>query len=227
MPYVRRRTRRRTTRRRPARRTRGRAMVRRRIPRPIPSRVHLFRRVLRSSVTLTTNAVGTLDNSYQTVFSLNGVPNYSEFTALFDHYKMISFNMTYAFTAGNVDNINDVTVFNFPRVLWKPDIDDTGSVSFLQMEQSGRVRSLQLGNRSRTTFSFSVPPYIKVPMQGINTTTAQLTSDAMMPRRAGWLDCANPGIQHGCVKMQLKGTPLKDYVFETYSVYIMAFRDSR
>lgn len=223
MPYARRyRPRRRTTRsrRRPyaTRRYRGgrRTYIGRRRNRP--QAIHTF---VRNKFDVgTTITEGTTGPAFS--FALSDFTNYGEFTTLFDQYRMNYIILTLHFVEGNVLDPSVVSAYEFPTVYACTDIDDSTPISLGTMAEREHVRKWQVGDRTITTKKYFIPMYVTA-----DAVDLPLTQHGRMPRKLPWLDCANPALKHGCLKLALSGATSQVYEFRYDLKVSMSFRGVR
>lgn len=173
------------------------------------SGVHYFERSFVSDITYTTDGSGESSFTANSM-ALSLLPNVTDFTELFDQYKIlgISFNMIYK--GGNVQENNVVGVPNeMPIIYTIPDVDDEGTIPFQAGLEHGKMRMHQIQKNGKLYKKFHVPPYVENTVTGLD----DLVVYAANPKKSPWLDCGRADLTHGTLKMAISGKPLTDYIF--------------
>jgi len=132
-----------------------------------------------------------------------------EFGALFDQYRIASMTANFYYIQGNVsdiDNANPIGALNktFPIIYYRPDIDDNGQVDTRTLNESGATKICQMGDGGNTTLTIPVPCYVATIADSIGSVAPSPQYAGM--RRSPWLDMANNGVSHGCIKIGCRGT---------------------
>lgn len=211
-----------------------RAYVRRRILRRRPRRalalakrvnlsgagVHYFRRrYVVANITSTTSGAGVQSNAAGAMsFSLSGLPNASEFTALFDQYKIMKVKLDFIPFG---DNVNlPISTMSGANALVSPggplitaiDYDDSNvptAASDLLQYQASRVVPVPKRLKMTLRPKFAIEVYRSTVATGYGA-------------RSGWLDCANPDIPHYGVKYYMNAPSALNSSM-TYQVWATVF----
>lgn len=177
-------------RRRPYRRPRryvcrSRIYRRRRIP--LVKKVHYFKRMYNSTITLASGS----DTNTNFTFALSDLANYTEFTGLYDQYKICGIKavITPRFTETDYDKQCNTH-------LWSViDYNDSGNLTSASNanEYSTCVQKPILKRHSR---------YFKPACQVLMNTTQATEPTAWigMPKFNQWLPTANPDVKHYALK---------------------------
>lgn len=223
------------TRRAPARpRKKARVMRKARMTRAVKSNlVSLKRRFFMGIWTPVTGGVPGIGqwNSAVYQFQLNALPNYTEFTALFDEYKINAVKLTFvpAFAGGLDPNTALTSVasggvfLETPRMYTLIDRDGDIQVSTENaMLENNNARIIRQPNQ---TFSI----YIAKPNIQFEVATTALVGFAKAASKGGqWLDTANAGVvHHGCaVGCHLEGSSASQK-WQVIATYYMQFRHAK
>lgn len=185
-----------------------------RIPRVATRRTHVFKR-LAQEITLTNDPntnqplwssnnclsvpvvlsddFGTWQTGLGMNFNLNEVQQVTDFTALFDRYKIVGVKLKFLFQ-NNQGGYPGGTRAPLPLITYAYDADDQTSPtakSLVQVKQYAKERVLN-GN---TSFSLYYKPRVaRMVFQG-------LTSTSYESAKAPWLDCSNPSVPHYGLKL--------------------------
>lgn len=213
--------RRRTFRRRPIRRNRRTAMRRTRMSRPVRSlnnrqmNVYRFNRSSYSGAPLTsftTDANGQffgvfIGQGLGSVFTSNSVmttPQISEFTTLFDQYKILTYSVTFIPRFDSRDTAYGAgTIADIPTIYWVTDQDDaTVPTTVSTLMEHPKVRYARMNRPVTLTIRF---PCIADSIYSSAVVTGYAT------RKAPWIDMASTSVQHFGVKYFIQGPPNRDY----------------
>lgn len=186
---------------------------------------YLFTRTQETQIVQSVNAA---QNAYYSafIFQLSDCPNYTEFTSLFDQYKICAVKVSFAnnyqntFSASGVTNVELYTINDF---------DDASAPStaseFLQYQSFKSVSLMNSNNPGKIT------RYVK-PMANID-----VESVASHPRRV-WIDCGAPGIDHYGLKYGIRFTSAAGHYADAAAIpiaysmtinikYYLAFKNVR
>lgn len=165
-------------------------MRRNRLAKRLMPRVHYFKRSIFIPTAYQTSVTGDTFGSY--MFALNNLPNFSEFTTLFDQYKILGGKWTLIpkSTEANVGS-GAVASSEFNSIMSVLDFDDNNppsSINDLVQYQSYRVTR---GNKvhSRYLKPCAVQAFYNSPI-----------STAYGPKRNVWIDINNAGVPHYGIK---------------------------
>lgn len=168
----------------------------------IGDKVHYFKRsaYFESFITSSTNTVGVKTNGARgDICRLSDVPSYTEFTALFDQYKILKV-VVKLMPRGNVSEDAQQTGIaqsSFANIWAVVDKDDnTAPASVAQILQYSKVK--QRRTNQTLTLVFTPSQLREVYNNGITTGYGV----DMKPK---WLDCASPDVQHFGYKTLLEG----------------------
>lgn len=160
-----------------------------------------------SSVAPTTGAL---------VFFLNGVPNASEFTALYDQYKIKRVKVQ--FIPKNLPGELGSAIATSPQQFWTyPDFDDPTPPSVLStvLQRQAVVRTRSTSHHTRV-----LKPRIAKPIyqDGITNAYGPGTS---------WIDCSNPAVPHYGLKYYLDGAMNVSSItaYDLQITYYLSFRN--
>lgn len=211
--YKRRRVRRRrpkgAVRRRPARRYAARSRVMRNAFTTNANRgIHYFKRNFHSDLSYTVPALSNESNCQVFNLGLSSLPNITDFTNLFDQYKILKIKCRVRYNAGNSDDIGNVSQIQFPVMYGVPDADDTGLLNFSQLQEHGKMFRKPFGDMGRMDQQLTLPLYV----QGTVTELANIYS-GKTPMWSPWIDCSNNAIRFGCLKTLVHGSPATTYTF--------------
>lgn len=189
-----------------------------RVGRRLTSGTHFFKRNVELAQ-LQFNNVST-DNTGAYVFTLGDLPNYAEFTALFDEYMMCAISISFVPAITGMDGNPIATTVSLPNFCTVIDHDDNTAPTNL-------ATILQYENFKRTRLNVTHTRYF-VPRIAVNVYRAGLTS-GFGSRSKQWIDCSNTDIAHYGLKYVIdpifnSGSELNVQVFATY---YMKFRGVR
>lgn len=101
--------------------------------------VHSFKRTVAYTISLVDSDVFT---GY--MFRLNDLPNYTEFVALYDQFKITGVKLKFIYTKNSADSQASNTQF-LPNMAYITDVNDaTGPLSLTEMEQYGSFKIKRL-----------------------------------------------------------------------------------
>lgn len=204
--------------RRVPRRVRMRRVMRGRIGRRMPPRVHRFKRMCKLdniSASITNLGVGSgISLAYQ--FTLDSLPNYTEFTNLYDLYKINGIKLTFVPSASEYINSTTSGTANqngFQRFASVLDFDDTSTpVNENELLQYSSLKQTP----GWATHSRYFKPRVNTVVEGI--VGATLASSSTAPK---WISTANPEVEHLGVKIfvppPIAGSSVSAAI--TYTVY--------
>lgn len=179
------------------------------------SNLHYFKRhLLTDNLSYTTDAFGQ-SSTQNFQMALNSLTNFSDFTDLFDQYKITKLVAKVRYSVGNVDDIGNIATAEFPILYGVPDKDDSGSINIQQVnEHSGRFIK-RFGDYGRMTHYLTIPTQVKNTVDGI------AFGSGSTPLRSPWIDTQDVNVPHGLLKIAVKGSPLTTYKFHIdWTVYL-------
>jgi hypothetical protein len=219
-------------RRRPIRRRRvvSRAIRRRMRPvvsRPLSTNIHKYVRWMRSSVdpaveptTISCNFGSSGESPAALTFRLDTVANASEFTNLYDLYKILKVQVFFDYTPDVVPGLTPNASF-MPKLWIKRDYDDTGTPTLLEMAQSNQAKCLRFSDTRTTRMVVLAPRYA-------NEIYRTSVSTAYTSQRGAWIDCNNADVPHFGLKCIAQGLPSQNLGAFTVRVkYHLLFKNVR
>lgn len=127
------------------------------------------------------------DTFYGYSFALSDLPNYTEFTNLFDEYRIVRVSMRFMRSRIQVNNTATITV---PYFLSLVDKDDSAApASYNEMLQHPDCR---IKDCSRNLYLSFVPRFSMNIYNGVTDAYGS---------RVGWIDCSNASVPHYGVKI--------------------------
>lgn len=148
----------------------------------VPSGSHRFLRATR----LADLSQAAADQGFQASYLLSGVPNSSEFTALYDCYRIDKVEITFVFDLGSA-----ATTSYYPRIVFAPDFNDsTPPTTETDVLQYSQARSYQFSDANRELTISIVPRVAKTVYR------TAVTSAYGWDSTRTWLDTAYPDIPH-------------------------------
>lgn len=152
-------------------------------------------------------------------FSLDKVVNPSEFTQLYDQYKIKGIKIYFDYSPDVGGGTGATSLM--PKLWIKRDYDDASTPTLTQMTESNQSRCIRF-NDNRTTFSIFIRPST---LKSIYRTSL---TQAYGPEWRQWLDCANPDIPHYGLKLLAQGLPSTNLGAITVRCkYYLAFKNVR
>lgn len=205
-------------RRRPVRVVRRRRinMVRRPIGRTIVtkklmgSKVHYFKRTAFYSGMIAGSTL--LDVGGALVFQLNSLPNYTEFTNLFDMYRINGVKVTFM-PRGNSAEVG--TNQGIVKLFSAIDYDDNTTPASLS--EILQYETLKTTNSTRDHKRYIKPKLARVLYQaGASNAYGAGT---------GWIDCSNPQVPHYGMKYVLQQLPAGAQSYDCKITFYLAFKN--
>lgn len=202
--------------RRPLKRTRHwRRRSRPLISRQLTRGVHHFKRTYQGSE-ITINNVSSISGGWS--FSLNSLPSYSEFTALFDEYRIngIAIKLVPLFTSADLNPATTaLTVPNLHTVIDYDDSTDPGSLNtILQYPNRRMTRATQMHSRY-------FRPHVAYAVYKTALASGYGTKSRM------WIDCENVDVPHYGFKYCFDGNYGTGSQTITYKSYITMYLSCR
>lgn len=154
--------------------------------RSVANSVYFFKRHVRlAAVTLSNAAITTGGFSFQ----LDEVPNYAEFTALFDQYKIAAVAVTCYFNSNNIQ-VQSAVPFNACR--WISVIDYNSSGTFAGLDDAREFQTAEIG--AYPDWKAKHTRYIKPRIRTVvEDNSASLVAGG---NRTGWIDTTVANIPH-------------------------------
>lgn len=171
--------------------------------------------------------VANANNNVSFEFRLQDVPNYTEFTTLFDQYRIdkITFKMIPMCNVNQLTIASAGTFVNNPGIVGTViDYDDANILSTLaSFEQYANFRFQPVV--SSKTIQRTFKPHIAVAAFGGGVFTSY------MNKGPTWIDCNNATVAHYAIKIYLDGpdgtAPTAFQKFQLFATYYLSFRNVR
>lgn len=207
-------------------------MARRRVRMSRPRQpIHVFKRTIKiSDITASYNSATSsgVNISGAYVLSLDSLPNYTEFTNLYDQYKINGIKISFVPSTNSyiTSGVSGVTAPNgFSRFSSALDFDDsTTPATENVLLQYGSLRTTP----GWKTHSRYFKPKIREAAV-VDTTTGALTAATV--RSNVWLDCDRPDVEHYGLKvfcpMPVNTTVSASITYSVYVTMYMAFKNVR
>lgn len=197
------------------RRGRPRKIIRRRPRGGIKQPVQFFKRVLYSPNFITVTA-GT-DGLVQTPFRLDFVPNRTEFTALYDQYRIKAIKVTLMPRGNSSDLGTAATLGNVSRVFSVLDYDDSNNPT--SISQLCEYQNLKVTHSTKNHTRYLVPKF-NANIAGPLGTIARKPS-------VGFLDVTDESVVHNGVKWAIQAPANGTVVYDLMTTYYLAFKNVR
>lgn len=137
----------------------------------------------------------TSDGGWGYAFQLDQLPNYLEFSALYDFYKIRAVEVIWELTPTAAATTKTSNIM--PVVLAYPDYDDsTAPASLSDALQASQMERLQL-SEARTSARRMIMPHVSYGVAGAATNLGG-------SQRSGFIDCSYAGVGHFGVKFWIK-----------------------
>lgn len=192
---------------------RGRVRVLRRgvaLTKVIGSNIHHFKRTAYYSGFLAGSTVMDVVGAMQ--FQLNALPNYTEFTNLFDCYRINAIKVTLMPRANSAEAGTNQGLVKLFTVI---DTDDATSPTNLQ-------EVLQYENVKSSNSAYDHKRYLKPK---IARSLYQAGGIAAYGESTGWIDCSNPGVPHYGLKYVLQQLPAGAQSWDCKIKYYLSFKN--
>lgn len=199
-----------------------RKMVRGRIPRRLPARLqtHYYKR--KSSAAILTGATGGIDLYGSAYYSLSSVNGYTDFTALYDRYRIVAVKTTFVWN-NNSGSIAYPQAFNsFPVIHTLVDYNDaTAPTSVNALLENSRTKSFAFSNsRNIVNVYFKPKPLVMLWNQAAGTQQAAGVGDNTFK------DVIHSNISHYGIKWCIENLGEKNEI-TVYHTYYLAFKDAK
>lgn len=175
----------------------------------VGSNVHSFKRTVFNSGAVSGS---TLNDVYGALsFNLSSVPNYTEFTALFDQYRIDAVKVTFMPRANSAElGTNQGITKLFTVVDYDDAATPTAINELMQYENLKTTRSTDDHNRTLR------------PMLARAVYQAGLTAYGT---GRGWVDCANPSVPHYGLRYALQQLPAGNQSYDLKIKYYLSFKN--
>lgn len=155
------------------------------------------------------------------VFSIDQLPQVSEFTRLFDSYRINSIMIT-----GMPLTNGSLTTNPAYKILSAVDLDDSTPETTASMLQRSnvKIKTVTSGGGNQQVFAWKVRPRYLTQIYESATTTGYGQG-----ARKQWLDCGDPTIPHYGIKMVFDTDPALgvEIVWQFYVTYYVEFKTIR
>jgi len=188
--------------------------------------IHKFRRSWLLDSYAVDDTAGGVAKAYS--FQLSDLPSSTEFTNLFDQYRIRKVTVTASISRKNtpavVAALHAATVPITPLLLDVVDYDDASALNLAGIEQYENLRITAFDGSRTVTRSFK-PHIAAAAYSGTFVSYANLTDQ--------WIDCNSPAVQHYGWKSILRGDlegSAGGYVYgatNIYATYELEFRNVR
>lgn len=149
------------------------------------TRTYSYKRVMYTTAFVTTSTLAATSGAMD--FSLSRLPNYTEFTALYDQYKINRVRVEFVPRAGLSELGNGAGTVNFFTYL---DYDDsTAPTNFSELLQRPTLKRSKVTSRHVRTLR----PAVAKPIYKDGLTFGY-------GQGRGWIDCVNPDVPHYGIK---------------------------
>lgn len=191
----------------PKRRLIRRKRLARRVPRS--AKVHNFKRTVYLSGAVAGSTL--LDVFGRSGFSLANVTNYTEFTALFDMYRINGVKVRFMPRANSSEAGTNQGLVKFFTVVDYDDVSVPTSISQLLQYENVKITNTA---RDHTRY-FKPKIAAQVFQNAVGTGYAP---------RSGWIDCDNPTVEHYGLKWALQQLPAGNQSMDIAITYYMSFK---
>lgn len=161
---------------------------------------------------------GTFQNGVAMAFRLSSLPSYTEFTPLFDRYKILGVKLTFMY------QVNEFAAGGSPiapTILYSSDNDDAIAPTYLGMRQRQNVKQKVLG----ISKPFSI--YLR-PSKVVATSSGSASTLNSLIDKKSWINTADSDVNHFGFKMWLNNvysTAGSNLQLEIKPTYYLAFKD--
>lgn len=177
---------------------------------PRGPKVHTFKRTAYLSGAITGSTL--LDTFGRTGFSLANITNYTEFTALFDMYRINSVRVRFMPRANSAEAGTNQGLVKLFTVLDYDDVSLPTSISqLLQYE------NVKISNTSRD--------HVRTMRPKIATAVYQNAVGSGYAPRSGWIDCDYPTVEHYGMKWALQQLPAGNQSYDIAITYSLSFKN--
>lgn len=175
--------------------------------------VHYFKRSIYLQSAIVASGA---NNFFAASYALNGLPNYTEFTALYDQYKITGVKLKFV-PRGNSSDLT--TSNNITSLITCIDTDD--SVVPTSIDQLTQYQSMKMCRSTQSMTRYWKP---KFNVGAINTVALGL---AGKQNTTGWLDCTSDSVQHFGIKGCLTSFAGATIVYDILVTQYLAFKNVR
>lgn len=164
------------------------------------------------------NLSGTVQNQFACRHSLNQVMQSTDFTSLYDRYKITGVKATFLY---QISDAGTTGAGVLPTIMWAPDYDDIVAPTYpaLRSKQNAKQRILT----ANAPFSIYYKPRV---MGAVQSSNAALTQNALVSR--GYINSEFPAIDHAGLKFSLNnlyGSTAVSAQLEIKFTYYLSMKD--
>lgn len=156
-------------------------------------------------------------NNFTWKFALSDLPNYTEFTTLFDQYRITAIEMLFVPTATESVSTTPINGCFFAVI----DYDDATSLStntdYLQYDT---FQQQLLVMPASSVKKIKLRPRLATAVYGGGAFTSYANT-------VSWLDVASPSVEHYGVKVGLAATPVTTIGYQVLARYELEFKHAR
>lgn len=175
--------------------------------------VHYFKR----SYYVTNGLTAFGANSYTPVnIALTSLPNYTEFTALYDQYKITGLKVKFV-PRGNSSDIT--TQNNISSLFTVIDLDDGNPLT--TVDQAMQYQSMKMCRSTQTQVRYLKPRF---NVGAINQVAGGLIGKK---NTNGWLDCTSDSVVHYGIKTALTAGATQSVIYDLMVTVYLAFKNVR
>lgn len=201
------------------RRRRMMRRMRRRMPQPVQ---YFKRSVYLSGNIVTSTTSDTFTNQF---FALSNVPNSSEFTSLYDQYKINAVKVS-LIPRGNTAEITAASgasaVFQGQSVGVFSVIDYDDTALLTSINEACQYQNMKMSRATRTHSRYLKPRF---NLQGITNQGTGATGPTMNTR--GWIDCSQINVPHFGLKWAFQQNVNYNLQYDVKIDYYLAFKNVR
>lgn len=118
-------------------------------------------------------------------FFLSQLPNYTEFTNLYDQYKISRIKVKFIYSANNQDMTTSASILALPNLLTV--IDNNDSTALTASGDYCQYKSFKIRRMDKPCSVYFKPQFDIAAYSGAFTSYASKT---------GWIDCNSPNVKH-------------------------------
>lgn len=178
-----------------------------------------------STFTYATDDFGCQQGGFAVQSLLNAALDSSDFTALFDRYKIVGVKYKFLFQANTASvNTQGVPQAPLPLITYAFDADDNNTPANRTVVATKQYAKERILNGNSTFSVFYKPRITKTVFNGV-------VSSAYTSEKACWIDCANPSVPHYGMKLWinnwLSDTAQSNMKLTIQPTYYLACKDSQ
>lgn len=147
------------------------------------------------------NQVGAYDVPFSMVFTLNQLIDSTDFTVLFDSYKINKITVKMYYSSNKTDWSGGASTTTAPTIEYITDHDDAEVPTVAQVRQKMGIK--QKSFRNNNFINITIYPRVASSVYNGGLTTAYST-----PNKAVWLDMSNANVPHYGIKGIISNIPL-------------------